>query len=234
MSVLGQLYRLQLTDSEWDEKSHRLMEVVEGLAASDEVVHAREEVVEAERALHESKAKARVLELEVGGIDARLKVNQERMYGGKVRNPKELSALSEEAKSLRRRRADAEDVELELMLQAEAQEAELAEIRARLRQVEATWQEQQAVLTAEKEQLESRLAALEEVRGEVRSLIGKADLALYDDLRAGLGGIAVALLRRGMCQVCGVDVPTGDAQAVERGEGVHYCPVCNRLLYGGG
>jgi len=234
MSVLGQLYRLQLTDSEWDEKSHRLMEVVEGLAASDEVAHAREEVVEAERALHESKAKARTLELEVGTIDARLKANQERMYGGKVRNPKELSGLSEEAKSLLRRRADAEDVELELMLQAEAQEAELAEIRARLRQVEATWQEQQAVLTAEKEQLESRLAALEELRGEVRSLISKADLALYDELRAGLGGVAVALLRRGMCQVCGVDVPTGDAQAVERGEGAHFCPVCNRLLYGGG
>ena len=234
MSVLGQLYRLQLTDSEWDEKSQRLAEVAQSLGVSDEVVHAREEVAEAERALQDSRVKMRALELEAGSLEARLKANQERMYGGKVRNPKELSGLSDEAKSLRRRRTEAEDVELELMLLAEAQEAGLAERRARLRQTEATWQEQQAVLQAEKEQLEARLGGLEELRSEVRSRIGRADLAFYDDLRAGLGGVAVALLRRGMCQVCGVDVPTGEAQAVERGEGPHFCPVCNRLLYGGG
>jgi len=234
MSVSGQLYRLQLTDSEWDEKNHRLREVIEVLGVSDEVVHAREEVAETESLLHASRAKTRALELEVGSIDARLKANQERMYGGKVHNPKEFGALSEEAKSLRRRRADAEDAELELMLQTEAQEAELAERRARSRQAEATWLEQQAVLLAEKEQLEARLAGLEEQRAEVRSRLSRTDLALYDDLRAGLGGVAVALLRRGMCQVCGVDVPTGEAQAVERGEGMYFCPVCNRLLYGGG
>jgi predicted nucleic acid-binding Zn-ribbon protein len=234
MSVLGQLYRLQLTDSEWDEKSQRLAEVAQSLGVSDEVSSAREQVAEAERALHESRAKLRALELEVGGLASRLKANEERMYGGKVRNPKELSGLSEEAKSLRRRRAEAEDVELELMVLAEAQEAELVERRARLLQIEATWQEQQAALQAEKEQLEARLEGLEELRSEVRSRIGRADLALYDDLRAGLGGVAVALLRRGMCQVCGVDVPTGEAQAVERGEGPYFCPVCNRLLYGGG
>jgi predicted nucleic acid-binding Zn-ribbon protein len=234
MRVLGQLYRLQLTDSEWDDRSRRLAEVEQSLGLSDEVADAREDLAGAERALHDSRAKMRALELEVGSLASKLKANEERTYGGKVRNPKELSGLSEEAKSLRRRRAEAEDVELELMVLAEAQESELAERRTRLLQIEATWQEQQTVLQAEKEQLEGRLGGLEELRSEVRSLIGRADLALYDDLRAGLGGVAVALLRRGMCQVCGVDVPTGEAQAVERGEGPYFCPVCNRLLYGGG
>jgi uncharacterized protein len=234
MSVSGRLYRLQLTDSEWDEKSYRLAEVVEALGVSDDVARARQAVAESEGLLHGSRAKIRALELEVGNIEAKLKANQERMYGGKVHNPKELSGLSEEAKSLRRRRSDAEDAALELMLQAETQEAELAERRACLRQAEAALAEQQAVLQAEKEQLEARLTDLEELRTELRSRIGSADLALYDDLRSALGGVAVALLRRGMCQVCGVDVPTDDARAAERGEGLHYCPVCNRLLYGGG
>jgi predicted nucleic acid-binding Zn-ribbon protein len=43
----------------------------------------------------------------------------------------------------------------------------------------------------------------------------------------------MARLRGGVCQVCGVNVPTQVARAVQRGEGRYYCPVCNRLLYGG-
>lgn len=232
MSV-GQLYRLQQIDSERDEKSRRLAEIEQSLDVSDEVVAAREGAAEAERQMHETKASMRALELEVGTLDARLKANQERMYGGKVRNPKELSGLLDEAKSLKRHRSELEDSELELMLLAETQEAEVAERGARLRQIEADWQEQHAVLLAEKEDLVARLGDLEELRSEVRSRIVRADLAMYDDLRSRLGGVAVALLRHGMCQMCGVDVPTAEALAVERGA-AHFCPVCNRLLCGGG
>jgi predicted nucleic acid-binding Zn-ribbon protein len=55
-------------------------------------------------------------------------------------------------------------------------------------------------------------------------------LADYDDLREHLGGIAVALLKRGTCKGCGVDVPTSLAGSVERGEGLNNCPICSRFL----
>jgi predicted nucleic acid-binding Zn-ribbon protein len=63
--------------------------------------------------------------------------------------------------------------------------------------------------------------------------LGTGALADYDDLRQRFGGIAVVVLKRGICQTCGVDVPTSVARAVERGEGVHYCPVCSRLMVAG-
>jgi len=230
---VGQLYRLQQIDSETEEKSQRLAEIELSLGVSDDVVVAREGAAEEERLLYETKAKMRALELEVGSLDARLKANQERMYGGKVRNPKELSGLSDEAKSLKHHRSELEDSELELMLLAETQEAEVAERGARLRQIEAAWQEEHSVLLAEKEELVARLADLEELRNELRSRIVRADLAMYDDLKSRLGGVAVARLRHGMCQACGVDLPTAEALAVERGE-THFCPVCSRLLCAGG
>jgi predicted nucleic acid-binding Zn-ribbon protein len=233
MSVLGQIYRLQQTDSEWDERSQRLEELEQSLGESDDLVRARESAAAAESDLAATRVKLRALELEVGTLTARLKANQERMYGGKVRNPKELSGLSDEAKSLRHHRTELEDTELDLMVLADAQEAELKEKNARLGQTEAAWQRQHATLLAEKDQLEARQRELVELRGEVRSRIRPADIASYDELRAELGGIAVALLRHGMCQVCGVDVPTAEVQGVERGE-THLCPVCGRLLYGGG
>jgi hypothetical protein len=175
----------------------------------------------------------RALELEVGGVNAKLKQNQDRLYSGRVRNPKELSNLQEEAAALRRRRSELEDRELELMIEIEEAEAELSERQARHKQIEQSWRDEQARLRAEKEELELRLAELEEEIEGRRAQIGAADLELYDGMRSRLGGKAVVRLKKGICTACGVDVPTSMARAVERGDGMHECPICGRLLFGG-
>jgi predicted nucleic acid-binding Zn-ribbon protein len=233
VSVARQLYQLQLVDSESEERSQRLTLVEENLGESGDLIRAREAVTETEGSLAELRAQLRALEMDVSAVSSKLKQNQDRLYSGRVRNPKELSGLQEEATALRRRRSQLEDGQLELMIAVEEAEAELVERQARLRQIEATWRDDQSGLLAEKEQLESRLVELAEDREGLRARIRASNLALYDDLRQHEGGTAVALLRRGICQACGVDVPTSMARAVERGEGMQYCPICNRLLVGG-
>ncbi len=233
MGVMRQLYQLQQVDSEWDEKKRRLAEVNDGLGETEALIRARAAIAETEEALKQLRSELRALELDVASVSAKLKQNQDRLYSGRVRSPKELSNLQEEAAALRRRRSELEDRQLDLMIEVEGQEAELAERLARLGQIEAQWREEQAALHAEKAQLEARLDELREQREHLRTRIGAGELAEYDALRARHGGIAVARLKRGTCQVCGVDVPTGVARAVERGEGLHHCTVCNRLLYGG-
>ena len=234
MSVLQQLFQLQLVDSEWAERRQRLVRVEEGLGESQDLIRARQAVSESEDSLGELRQQMRVLELDIATVNGKLKQNQDRLYSGRVRNPKELSSLQEEAAALRRRISELEDEQLELMIGIEEEEAELSERQARLRQIEATWRAGQASLQSEKEELELRLAELGEERDALRAGIGAADLAQYDDLRQRYGGTGVVRLKRGICQACGVDVPTSVARAVERGDGRHYCPVCSRLLYGGG
>jgi predicted nucleic acid-binding Zn-ribbon protein len=233
MSVLSQLYQLQLLDSEWQEKKQRLAQVEEQLGESRELIQAREAVAETEETVGGLQADLRALELEIGTVNSKLKQNQDRLYSGKVRNPKELTGLHDEAGALRRRRSELEDRQLELMIEIEDEEAELAERQARLRQIEAGWHKDQDSLRAEKAQLEAKLAELEENCATARAAIDAGALADYDDLRDRFGGVAVARLKGGICQACGVDVPTSMARSVERGEGKHYCTVCNRLLYRG-
>ncbi len=233
MSVLRQLYQLQLVDSEHQDKAGQLAMVNAGLGESDDVMRAQQAVAETEAGLSDLRAQMRALELEIAGVNAKLKENQDRLYGGRVRNPKELSNLQEEAAALRRRRSELEDRQLELMISIEESEAELAERQARSGQIEASWRAEQARLQAEKEDLELRLAELEEKRDGMRARIGPGDLALYDGMLTRLGGTAVVRLKKGICQACGVDVPTSMARAVERGEDVHECPICGRLLFGG-
>ena len=233
MSVVRQLYQLQLVDSEWEEISQRLAAIEQSLGDDQDVLRAKDAVGETEGSLSGLRKQLRALELEVSGLNDKLRKNQERLYGGKVRNPKELSSLQEEAAGLRRRRSELEDEELTLMIGIEEEEAELAERQARLRQIESGWRAEQELLATEKADLEIRLADLEDQRSTIRARLGPGDLSNYDDLRQQYGGIAVVVLRRGICQTCGVDVPTSVARAVERGEGMHYCPVCGRLLVAG-
>ena len=234
MSVLGQLYRLQVIDAESDEKSERLVEVNANLGETDAVKQARQQVFDVEGRLGQMHKRMRELDLEVGGLDAKLKSNQERLYGGRVRNPKELAGLQEEAKALKRRRSDLEDQQLELMLGIEEGDAELAERRAQFQQAEAAWRADQAGLVSERDRLQLRLAELEDMRSGMRGQIRAGDLALYDDLRDRLGNNSIALIRSGICQVCGVDVPVTMVRTVERAQSFNYCPICNRLLYAGG
>ena len=234
MSVLQQLFQLQLVDSEWAERRQRLVRVEEGLGESQDLIRARQAVSESEDSLGELRQQMRVLELDIATVSGKLKQNQDRLYSGRVRNPKELSNLQEEAAALRRRISELEDEQLELMIGIEEEEAELSERQARLRQIEDTWRAGQTSLQGEKEELELRLVELGEERDALRAGIAAVDLAHYDDLRQRYGGTGVVQLKRGICQACGVDVPTSVARAVERGDGRHYCPVCSRLLYGGG
>lgn len=230
MSVLRQLYSLQLLDGELDQADERLTGIRERLAATGEVARAQDVVSESEVALESLRKNLRALELEIGGIVSKLQANQERLYGGKVRNPKELSSLQDEAASLQRRRAELEDEQLELMIEIEGEEAELAERQARLRQIELTWRADQAALHAEQDHLALRQAELEKERKDLRARVPAPDLATYDDLRRRTSGSPIAILKRGICQTCGVDVPTGVALAVERGVVQHECPTCGRLL----
>jgi predicted nucleic acid-binding Zn-ribbon protein len=232
MGVEGQLYQLQLVDSDEAQKSLQLVQVEGALGESVDLIRAREAVTETEGSLGKLNNEMRIVDLDISAVSAKLKQNQDRLYSGRVRDPKELANLTEEAAALRRRMAEVEDGQLELMIAMEELEAELAERGARMRQIEIVWMAGQSELQAEKDALEISLVELAETREGMRNRIPAADLDLYDDLRSRYGGVAVARLKRGLCQTCGVDVPTGIARYVERGDGLHYCPTCNRLLFG--
>ncbi len=234
MSVIGQLYQLQRLDLEREEKIAHLAEVETSLGETEDLKQARQLAAEMDDKLDQLRKQLRELELEVGAVEDKLKKNQEQLYGGHVRNPKELKGLQEEAITLRRHRSQLEDRELELMIATEEGEAELAERRARLRQIEDSWRADQAGMFAEKDRLQQRLAELEEQSSGMRADLGSKDLAFYDELQGRLDGKGIALLKDGLCQGCWVDVPMTLARAAERGQGLNYCPICDRLLFAGG
>jgi predicted nucleic acid-binding Zn-ribbon protein len=141
-------------------------------------------------------------ERDVEQVRVRIDKDNERLNAGQVSNARELEQLQSEVTSLRKRQGDLEEVVLELMERREAAQslrdgagaeadtvgADVAAVTARRDAALADTEEQAAKATA------ARTAVVADVPADL--------LALYDKIRASVGGRAAAELRRGQCGGC--------------------------------
>ena len=231
MNRSDQLYRLQTIDLQRSNGGRRLEEVEAGLGESEELRQARRVLRKAEDELNHWRTTLRDLELETRSLTAKITSVEERLYSGRVTNPKELANLQNEVSYLKRRRGELEDRQIEAMVEVEEHEAEADSKKASLVQIEAEWSQTQKRLTEERNELEESLAHLKKERVKLETTIGAEDLALYGELCSRKGGQAVALLKGGVCQACMVTLPTSQARQARSGDSLSFCSSCQRILY---
>ncbi|MFZ1396532.1 MAG: hypothetical protein WAS33_06535, partial [Candidatus Promineifilaceae bacterium] len=110
---MHQLFQLQKLDTEIDEKKKRLGDVLKAQKEPQSLLAARQRDEAARAELQKWQAKHQDLTLEVGGLSSKAKNSENKLYSGKVTNPKELSDLQQEIEALGRRKAVLEDAVLE-------------------------------------------------------------------------------------------------------------------------
>jgi predicted nucleic acid-binding Zn-ribbon protein len=223
------LYHLQQLDSEWDARQRRLADIEAGLKDDRELRDARQALETAEKRAQKWYVKQRDLELEIQSLSDKMSRSEKRLYGGKVKNPKELADLQAEIASLKRRRQKLEDILLEAMIEREQAEETRDEADATLDKAASLWSTRQADLTAEREELGQRLEKIQQERETVMPRIEAAVLATYESLREQKGGQAVALVRDDTCTGCGVAISPSAEWRLRQGEMCH-CDTCRRIL----
>ena len=225
------LYALQQIDIQLAREQRRYRDVQQRLGESGELVAARAAHKEAQAALASARGGLRDHELETQGVSQKLRETEERLYGGRVRNPKELADLQKEAEYLKRRRSSLDEEVLEEMMVVERLTAEAEAAAERYKTVEASWRSENADLSAEYDALRQGLAELLGKRKSVAKHVSEVDMAEYDALRRLRGGIAVVAVRNDTCQVCHVEVPVRDVERARNGDLFMYCSGCERILY---
>ena len=228
---VGALHKLQLIDSELNEKTEALGQVESQLDQNEELLSARRKMAEEEGGLHKSRATLRHLELDLEEISSKIVSAQERLYGGEITNPKELASLEQEIEYLKRRQSEVEDKTLETMAEVEEKESGLKLEAECLGRREQEWEANQEDLRQQAQELSARLTSLQGERTETLLTVSEEDLTVYEDLRRLKGGQAVALLEGGICQGCRVALPTSLVQKVRRGQDLVTCGSCGRILY---
>lgn len=223
------LYRLQGLDSEEDAKQRRLADVEPALGESESLRQTRRALEKVQALVHKCEARQRDLELEIQGLADKISRSEQRLYGGAVKNPKELADLQAEVAALKRRWRKLEDDLLEAMIAREEADAACAQALAQLDETEARWSAQQADLMAEREALQERLAEIERARAALLPSIEADALAAYQALRRWKGGLAVVQVRDGACGGCGIAISPKLEWQLRQGQVVR-CSNCERLV----
>jgi predicted nucleic acid-binding Zn-ribbon protein len=232
MNLAFKLFRLQHVDSELDEVRKRLADVERRLADNTVVQEAQAALDAAEQATENMSKELRQSEGEVKDQQQKTKENQDALYGGKVRNPKELQELQMEAEALARHVSSLEDAELEKMMALEALQTALKQAQENMEVVKAQRSAELRALGGEQETLRAEEVRLSSERETTLSGIDKDALATYENLRSK-GGLAVAKVNDKTCSACGAELSASLAQSARSPSELVRCASCRRILYAG-
>ena len=233
MSQSSNLYRLQQIDSPIDQKRARIHEIEVILGNNAILAQAEEYVKSTGQSYQESRKSLQKAEDTVQ--DQRVKISQAEstLYGGKVRNPKELQDLQNDVAALKRFLGVLEDRQLEEMLALEDAEHIHKQAIINLNEIQAKISEEQAELRGELSQLLTAIERLEVERQVAASDVNPTDLELYEQLRQSRKRIAVAKVSSQACGACGTLLTPALVQAAHSSSNLIRCTTCGRILYVG-
>jgi predicted nucleic acid-binding Zn-ribbon protein len=229
MSVVKQLYQLQEVDLEIESNERALSQIVSQLGESQAVVSTQNQLQLEQQRLEELSHGQRSAEWEIDDLVTKLKANEETLFSGRIKNPKELTNLQHEVDALKAKRDQLEEKALEIMDQVELCEASVARISSQLGTLKAEWQHQQQQLSKDLEQVKAILSDLRHKRQLLLSEIDPQAIEFYQELRKEKG-TAVARVEQGICCGCRISLPTTELQRARSGTLVQ-CGSCGRILF---
>jgi len=233
MSRPFKLYRLQLIDSQLDKLNLHLEEIESGLQNNTRNLEIAQ-IVEIQKSTHEKAVKMlRRAEEETQKQLIKIELTETSLYGGKVRKPKELQDLQNEAVPLKRYLHVLEDRQLEAMLAEEHTSHELKEALAQQAIIAAEETKRIQALNQEKTKTLREIESFEKERAASVGAIEPADLAVYTQLRQKRRGIAVSKVDQKACSACGTTLNSALLSAARSPNQLTFCDNCARILYAG-
>ena len=231
MSASLGLYRLQQVDRQIDRARSQLDTIRQTLENDVELREALKRVETTQAEHYRASQELKSLEAEVQTHKIKMEQAESSLYGGTVKNPKELQDLQKDIVSIKKHITALEERELESMMRAENTEnalqsakTDLELMQARLGNEHRKLIDEQSVLITEMERLtEEREAAL----GPIESTL----LATYEYLRQQKRGVAVTEINDNSCSSCGATLNAALQQNARSAKQLMNCPSCGRILY---
>jgi len=235
VAALDDLLTLQTHDSAADRLRHRKATLSE--RAELEAKRAAHGELEARRAEVSDRRdvelrEERRLDDEVRSLEAKAKAVDTKMYSGTVSSPKELQAMQADVEQLQRQAREREDEELEVLVQREALDGEVAEIEAALAALGAEIETLLAAIATQEREIDAELAVEEEARAALAPGIPETTLRLYEQIRAGNRGVGAARLVGMNCQACHLALPATEVDRIRHlpADALARCEHCGAIL----
>ncbi|MDI6892324.1 MAG: C4-type zinc ribbon domain-containing protein [Actinomycetota bacterium] len=185
---------------------------------------------EKENRLKEESLKQKKLEGELELLSAKIKNEEKKLYGGAIRDPKELLNLQEEVRALCKHK---DELETDLLEQLDLVENLTGEVKDLSDQVESLRTEEGKAEKEHKEvlaEIETKLTELNREREGTISGISDQLLELYGKLRGKIGGVVVVGVEEGICQGCRTELPAEEVDKMIHSNKLWRCSHCRRII----
>lgn len=233
MNQASQLYQVQKIDTTLDQANARLAEITRIIESDKSLAMAEDDLTRAKHHLHQARRNLAMIEDNIQSVQIKQQTSEANLYGGRIRNPKELQDLQQEINALKRRLSALEDEQLEAMLVIEEAESSYSLADSTLNKVKAIVASQHALLLGERSQLVKNCERLQAERAATIQSILPENLDLYERLRKQKRGLAVVLIDEGACSGCGSSIRPAEKQLARSPSKMLPCSSCGRLIYAG-
>ncbi len=229
MGVIKQLYQLQEVDLEIESGERTLAQIAHQLGESQAVVRAQAKLKSEQQQLEALGRQQQSAEWEIADLVSKLTTAEDKLYSGRIKDPKELTNLQHEVTGLRARRSRLEDNALEMMDQVELSKASVATLSNRLKTLETEWHSRQQQLSTNMEQINTTLSDFNHKRQVLSAGIDSQAVELYRELKKQKGQ-AVAKVEQGICRGCRISLSTTELRRA-RSARLVQCSSCRRILF---
>lgn len=234
MRDVEKLYQLQKIDTRLKEIKSALQDQTElkklvEMKKNEQII--RVKLTNLEEQSKSGKRQMSQIELELADIIDKIAIFEEKLYGGSIKNSKELEHLQLNHQTLKKQKDEFEEEIIQLMEQNDEFEKELKVLRKEF------YTRRDDCLGYEKKikekllKLRSKEKEYLKRREKILKMIPAVSFQYYQKVLQRHDGIAVALIQDSICTGCQVSLPEALIDRVRTNEEFVHCEFCGRILF---
>jgi uncharacterized protein len=164
-------------------------------------------------------------------LQNKIEFSESTLYGGKVKNPKELQDLQKELSGFKKRSKQLENEHLELIVALEEATSVFNQKENDLKEVNEKLEALSKELSIEKTELERKIKVHNQEYVVTSSDLPADIKKIFEDLFRTKKGKAVSAIDDGSCSICGITIRESQIQQIKSSNQIVYCPTCGRMLF---
>jgi len=227
---IAQLVSLQDLDLEIDKINDEIQEEQEALNVRMKKLAEKEaHINELTTQIDTLEKERRTLEDEMTDHMTHVKERQSKMM--QVQTGREQTALLKEIEDAKKKAKDSEERTVEIMEKIETLQTEADQGKKELKS-------EKSLVTQETEKVRKAIEDINKGKKEKTSVrdkqakdINSRLIKKYNMLRDRRNGLAVVNVNQGVCQGCFMNLPPQQYNMVLKGDKMHDCPTCQRIIY---
>jgi len=230
MTSAQRLFELQQLDTELQNLLNTIDDTNYRLSVNQSLNTAINEFNTLQNRLSILQKKQKELDQDVASVAETVKKLKNKLYGGSIKNPKELMDIDQDLKGVQANLNNKEETLFDIMTEIEFISSTVNNQKQLVASIQTTWDSDKVNLSREKTEIEERITKLAHQRDNVAAEIDGQTLSLYNSIKVKRG-IAVVRVEMGRCQGCRVNLSVSELKQARTG--VIQCSSCGRILYAG-